>query len=142
MTNYLDLKFHHIGIAVKEFKTSLEFYKMLKYKWFKSKIFRDKKQKVDLILLKHDNFSNIELVKPYDASSPISKYIRDHDNRIYHFCYEVDSFEKVEEKLKKKFRLFNVVKPTPAILFNNRLVSFYYIDKVGLIELLKKKMNI
>ncbi len=138
MTDYLDLKFHHIGIAVKDFKKSLEFYKMLKYKWFKSKIFRDKKQKVDLILLKHDHFSNIELVKPYGSSSPILNYIKDVDNRIYHFCYEVNSFEKTEKKLKKKFRIFNVVKPTPAILFNNRLVSFYYIDKVGLIELIKK----
>ena len=138
MTDYLDLKFHHIGIAVKDFKKSLEFYKMLKYKWFKSKIFRDKKQKVDLILLKHDHFSNIELVNPYGSSSPILNYIKDVDNRIYHFCYEVNSFEKTEKKLKKKFRIFNVVKPTPAILFNNRLVSFYYIDKVGLIELIKK----
>jgi catechol 2,3-dioxygenase-like lactoylglutathione lyase family enzyme len=138
MTNFLNLKFHHVGIAVKDFKKSLEFYKLLKYKWFKSKIFRDKKQKVDLILLKHDNFSNIELVKPYDDSSPILNYIKDNDNRIYHFCYEVDNFKKVEEKLKKKFRIINVVKPTPAILFNNRLVSFYYIQKVGLIEFLKK----
>ena len=35
-----------------------------------------------------------------------------------------------------KERIFNVAKPKPAILFNNRMVSFYYIPSVGLIEFL------
>jgi methylmalonyl-CoA/ethylmalonyl-CoA epimerase len=55
---------------------------------------------------------------------------------MYHYSYEVDSFEEVEKELKKSFRVFNVSKPKPAILFDNRLVSFYYIIGVGLIELL------
>lgn len=138
MKNLKDLKFHHTGIAVKDFEKSIEFYKLLKYTWYKSKVFRDKHQKVDLVLLEHDHLPRIELVKPYSSLSPVSNYIKDNDNLIYHFCYEVDNFEEIEKILKKRFRVFNVSKPVPAILFNNRLVSFYYINQVGLIELLKK----
>ncbi len=133
------LNFHHIGIAVKDFEKSLKYYTLLGYKKVNSEIVRDELQKVDLILLEHESHPNIELVKPYNNESPIEKYLKDNDNSIYHYCYEVKDFNSVVKELKKTFRVFNVVKPKPAILFDNRFVSFYYIHNVGLIELLEEK---
>jgi len=133
-----NLKFHHIGIAVSDFEKISSFYCSIGYKKFNKSIIRDELQVVDLILLIHDFHPNIELVRPFNERSPINNYLKSSDVAIYHFCYEVDSFSDVIKELKKNFRVFNVSKPKPAILFNNRLVAFYYIHGVGLIELLKK----
>ena len=133
-----NLKFNHIGIAVKDFEKVASYYCSIGYKKSDQSIVRDELQVVDLMLLIHDTHPNIELVKPFNEKSPINNYLKDNDIAIYHFCYEVDSFSDVINKLKKNFRIFNVSKPKPAILFNNRLVAFYYIHGVGLIELLKK----
>ena len=133
-----NLKFHHIGIAVSDFEKITSFYCSIGYKKSNESIIRDELQVVDLMLLIHDAHPNIELVKPINEKSPINNYLKDSDVAIYHFCYEVDSFSDVIKKLKKNFRIFNVSKPKPAILFDNRLVAFYYIHGVGLIELLEK----
>ena len=57
---------------------------------------------------------------------------------IYHTCYEVDVIGQDVEVLFKANRAICVSKPKPAVLFNNRLVSFYYVSNVGLIELLER----
>lgn len=137
----LNLKFHHIGVAVKEFNKSLDFYKLMGYQKVNEDIIRDELQEVDLYLLKHKTHPAIELVKPYNENSPVNIYLKENDNNIYHYCYEVSCFEEIEKDLKKQFRVFNVSKPKPAILFNNRLVSFYYLHGVGLIELLLEDEN-
>jgi len=133
-----NLKFHHIGIAVSDFEKIASYYCSIGYKKSNESIIRDELQVVDLILLIHDVHPNIELVKPFNEKSPINNYLKGSDVAIYHFCYEVNSFSDVIKKLKKNFRIFNVSKPKPAILFNNRLVAFYYIHGVGLIELLEE----
>jgi len=56
----------------------------------------------------------------------------------FHWHRGVDSFSEVIDNLKAEFRVFNVSKPKPAILFDKRLVTFFYINNVGLIELLQK----
>jgi methylmalonyl-CoA/ethylmalonyl-CoA epimerase len=134
-----NLNFHHIGIAVKEFDQAVSYYQSLGYKKQNHDIVRDELQRVDLILLKHITQPDVELVRPIDEKSPINNYIKNSDAVMYHTCYEVESFSRVINELKKNFRVFNVSKPKPAILFNNRLVSFYYIYGVGLIELLKSR---
>jgi methylmalonyl-CoA/ethylmalonyl-CoA epimerase len=131
-----NLEFHHIGIAVSDFKKIIAYYKLLGYKEFNKAVVRDELQMVDLMLLTHDVHPDIELVKPFSNQSPVKNYLKNNDTSIYHFCYEVDSFAETFDNLKKEFRVFNVSKPKPAILFDNRLVTFYYIHEVGLIELL------
>jgi methylmalonyl-CoA/ethylmalonyl-CoA epimerase len=135
---YLDnLTFNHMGIAVSDFDKSLKFYSLLGYQKMHPVIIRDKLQGVDLIMLTHDSLPNIELVRPYSEKSPVNNYLKEHDTEIYHLCYEVESFDNVLKELKKNLRVINVSEPKPAILFDNRLVAFYFIKGVGLIELLK-----
>jgi methylmalonyl-CoA/ethylmalonyl-CoA epimerase len=132
------LDLHHIGIAVRSFERSLAYYSLLGYERVNDSIVRDELQFVDLIMLTHKLQPDIELVKPYSSTSPVNKYLKDHGISIYHFCYEVEDFESTIKDLKSKFRIFNVSKPKPAILFNYRPVTFYFIHEVGLIELLQK----
>jgi len=133
-----NLEFHHIGIAVSDFRQVLTYYKSLGYKEFNKAAIRDELQMVDLMLLTHNTHPDIELVKPFNDQSPIKNYLKNNDVFIYHFCYEIDSFNDVVDDLKEKFRVFSVSAPKPAVLFNNRLVAFYYVHNIGLIELLKK----
>ncbi len=139
--NLDNLPLNHIGIAVKEFDKSLNFYSLLGYRKMHPKIIRDELQIVDLIMLTHSTLPNIELVKPFSSKSPVNNYLKENDSVIYHMCYEVKSFDNTVCELKKEFRVFNISEPKPAILFNNRLVAFYFIKGVGLIELLEESSD-
>lgn len=134
-------EFHHIGIAVANFKKSLKHYQNLGYiPSFPSET-RDELQKVELYMLHHDIFPDVELVKPYDDQSPIHGYLKDNSSVMYHWCFEVDSFDHAETALKKTNRTFCVAPPKPAILFNHRRVTFYNVPGVGLFEFLEKEKS-
>ena len=49
-------------------------------------------------------------------------------------------FEKIfpKESQKKNLKTVVISSPKPAILFNNRLVAFYYVEDLGVIEVLQK----
>jgi len=78
---------------------------------------------------------SVELIKPINNQSPITNYLKIRNEFIYHTCYEVDNAEDIK-KLFIKNRTICISKPKPAILFDNRLVSFYYLPNVGMIEIL------
>ena len=129
------IKFNHLGLAVKRFSDALAFYKNLGYHCTDPVI--DSLQNVEIILCTSVKFPTVELIKPINDKSPINNYLNKCNEMIYHICYEVEKIENVK-KLFPNNRVFCTSKPKPAILFDNRLVSFYYINDVGLIELLQK----
>jgi len=130
------VNFHHYGLALKSFRSAVKFHSNLGY--IISEIIYDDIQNVELILCTSNNFPTVELVKPYDDKSPINNYLKKNNEIIYHICYEVDDIDNDLKLLFKNNRSICVSKPKPAKLFNNRLVSFYYINDIGLIELLQK----
>ena len=134
MPNYI--KFHHFGLAVREFSKTVNFYKNLGYKCIGPII--DQTQNVELILCTSNLHPAVELIKPINDNSPIINILNKHNEMIYHVCYEVDNIENDKNILFANCREICVSKPKPAILFDNRLVSFYYVNDVGLIELLQK----
>ena len=81
-----ELKFHHYGIAVRSFKNTIKFYKNLNYKINKKII--DKNQNVELVLCVSKTFPSVELVKPINKKSPITRILKENDTSIYHVCYE------------------------------------------------------
>lgn len=135
-----DLKTHHLGIAVQNFYPILEYYQSVGYKSWHATPVRDELQSVDLMMLTKDGDVSIELVSPYSDTSPVHNYIRNEETRIYHTCYEVENFENTINLIKENFKVINVSKPKPAILFDNREVAFYYVKGIGLIELLRAKV--
>ena len=80
------MQFHHYGIAVRSFKEALKFYKNLDFKLSKKII--DKVQNVEIILCTSKNYPAVELIKPINKKSPISKMVEDNETSIYHVCYE------------------------------------------------------
>lgn len=136
------VKFHHYGLALKKFDSAVEFHNNLGYKC--SKPIVDPLQKVELILCTSDKNPTVELVKPISDQSPINNYLKNYNEMFYHVCYEIDNFEKCIEKIfpkesqKKNLKTVVISSPKPAILFNNRLVAFYYVEDLGVIEVLQK----
>tara|TARA_Y100001970_G_C14027714_1_gene746961 strand:+ start:480 stop:899 length:420 start_codon:yes stop_codon:yes gene_type:complete len=130
------LKFHHFGLALKNFSSALFFYKNLGYKCGKEII--DINQNIIAIFCESKKFPSIELVKSLNNKSPINNYLKKNNEIIYHTCYEVDISSISISELFSDINYLCVSEPKPAILFNNRNVSFYYIKNIGLIEILEK----
>ena len=91
-----------------------------------------------IILCNSKIFPSVELVKPINSDSPINNYFNKNNEIIYHICYEIDTKNVSINDFFSNNRFICVSKPKPAILFNNRLVSFYYLNNVGLVEILEK----
>lgn len=58
--------------------------------------------------------SNIELLQPVSADSPVAKFIEKRGEGIHHLCFRVDDIEAHLERLKKEgYRLINEA-PVPG----------------------------
>lgn len=130
------IKFHHFGLALKDFNNALSFYKNMNYVCTEPII--DKLQNVELVLCTSKIFPAVELVKPINDQSPIFNYLEKNNEIIYHICWEIYSPDINIKKLFSKNRAICISKPKPAILFDGRLVSFYYLNNVGLMEILQR----
>jgi methylmalonyl-CoA/ethylmalonyl-CoA epimerase len=120
------MKFHHIGIATRDLKKSLEFIKKnFDIKDVTDEIF-DKNQDATLQMVTTNDI-NIELV----SGHMVEKLIKS-NTTYYHICYEVENiFQAIDE-----FQGGMVIStPKEAILFDNRLVAFL-MTPLGLVELL------
>ena len=129
------LRFHHYGLAVQDFARAVRFHENLNYS-IKGPII-DELQEVELMICESDEYPFVELVKPVNEESPVNNYLRRNNEIIYHVCYEITEKEFDINDIFIANRSVCVRKPMPAVLFNNRRVSFYYLPDVGLIEILE-----
>ena len=132
------LKFHHFGLATENIEKSKKNLENFGYTF--SKTIVDENQKVNLSIGVRNNSPSIEPVGINEKfnQNPLSNFLKKYDENIYHICFEVTNLKKFNFKnFIKKFNYVNILKPTPAILFNYRKVSFYKIKNIGLIEILE-----
>ncbi|MBV7440774.1 VOC family protein [Weeksellaceae bacterium TAE3-ERU29] len=131
------MKLHHYGFATNSIDKSLKEFQNIGYKAVSDKII-DTIQGVELQFIDNGSDHLIELVAPLDKKdSPVTKILQKSGCSLYHICYEVEDIEKSIEFLKSK-RYILVLKPTPAVAFDNRRISFLYNTHLGLIEILEK----
>ena len=129
------ITFNHLGLAVKDFTKAVNLYTSLGYK-ISDKVF-DIHQNVELIMCEHHTQPNIELIKPAKDNKAILKILEKNNEIIYHTCYSTNSIKQAVSRLKKDFKLICLSEEKEAILFDNKKVSFYYIDGVGIFEFLE-----
>lgn len=99
-------KIEHIGIAVKDLKTSNDLYEKL------LGIAPYKEEEVASEFVKTSFFqvgeNKIELLEATDESSPIAKFIAKKGEGIHHIAFDVEDIQKEMERLSKQgFRLLN-----------------------------------
>ena len=130
----MDLKFHHIAIAVEDLEVTQNFYLKLGFK--ASEPIVDENQDVKLVFLRKEHHPLLELVNPNSEGSPIINTLRKVGVSPYHICYEVDDLQAALEYFRaNKFIITR--RPTEAIAFGGRLIAFVYSQATGLIELLQ-----
>ena len=133
------MKFHHIGVAVKDIDATAAMYKLAGYRM--SEIIFDPIQNVDICWLTKEDAPIVELLAPVDETSPVCKTLEKNGVTPYHCCYVVDSIDEAVKELRKQ-RYVLTGKPEPAVAFRGSRVCFLYNKNVGLIELVEAPANI
>ena len=129
------LTFHHHGLALNFDGEALTMLRLLGYSMGEQ--VHDPVLNVNLRLCVHPAFPAVEIVLRGSERGPLDALLRRHDQLLYHSCYEVADREAVLAALEEAgLRVVPVLPPTPAVLFEGRLVSFHTILGFGLIELL------
>lgn len=119
-----DAKFQHIGVAVKSIKDVCP----------SSEITVDPNQSVSVAFVLMNGI-NLELIEPYGDKSPIKDSLNK-GIKLLHICYAVPDIETAIKKCRKHgFHL--IVRPIPAVAFNNRKIAWVYSNIYGLVELLE-----
>lgn len=132
------LRFHHFGLASRRPEQTLKFLKGLGHE-VAMQVY-DPLQNVNLWLCPHSSMPTVELVAPAEGQGPLDAILTQSSESIYHLCYETEDLQNSLEALKTGgFRVICVSPPKPAILFDDRRVSFYMIKDFGIIELLESR---
>lgn len=130
----LSLPFHHIGIACRNIEESSRFYIQNGYSL--SPVTYDPVQNVNIAFLSKMGNPLIELISPYDETSPVNKNLQKNGVSPYHICYEAEDLEAAIAELKKQ-KFLVVSRPAPAAAMENRRVCFLFSKDAGLIELVE-----
>ena len=128
------MKFHHIGLAVKNIQATAAVYVGGGYK--RSERIFDPVQNVNICWLTKEGMPVIELLEPVDETSPVSKTLEKNGVTPYHTCYIVEDIEQAVRDLRK-LKYVAVSKPVGAVAIHGRKVCFLFNKNVGLIDLLE-----
>lgn len=134
-----EMKFHHIGMAVKDLDATASVYEQGGYK--RSASVFDPIQDVNICWLTKEGMPTIELLAPVDEKSPVNKTLEKVGVSPYHCCYVVNDLEDAVVKLRK-LKYILVSKPAEAVAFCGSRVCFLFYKNVGLIELVEAPANI
>ncbi len=133
------MKFHHIGVAVKDISATAAVYVTGGYK--QSDTIFDPIQNVNICWLTKENMPVVELLEPVDETSPVNKILEKNGVTPYHTCYIVDEIELAMKELRK-MKYIVVSKPAEAVAIHGCKVCFLFNKNVGLIELVESPANI
>ena len=133
------MKFHHIGVAVKDISATATVYVTGGYK--QSDTIFDPIQNVNICWLTKENMPVVELLEPVDETSPVNKILEKNGVTPYHTCYIVDEIELAMKELRK-MKYIVVSKPAEAVAIHGCKVCFLFNKNVGLIELVESPANI
>src|ERR1700682_6242867 len=134
-----DLKFNHIGLAVRHDKDALIMMESLGYSI--GDPISDPLQHVYVRLCTAPERPSVEFVQPGDeGKSPVDSIISKYNELMYHTCYETPDLTKTLEYIEQAgLRCMAQSDRKPAVLFGGRHVSFYKIVGWGMIELLESR---
>jgi len=132
-------KIEHIGIAVKDIKTSNTLFEKL-FGESHYKIENVESEGVKTSFFKVGN-NKIELLEATDENSPIAKFINKKGEGIHHIAFDVDDIHKEIKRLQSEG--FVVINEKPKKGADNKLVVFLHPKSTNgvLIELCQERVN-
>ena len=134
--NRLGLNFHHLGMAVREPHDAFRYFESLGYAI--SSTVSDSHQRVNLAFCSHSEMPDVELVWPGPEPSPVDVMVKQRAGLVYHLCYTADDPDKAVAAIEEAGLNIVAAGPAkPAILFGGREVAFFYVENLGLIEIIR-----
>ena len=131
-----DIEFHHFGLAVQKEDAALKFLSGMGYE-LGSRIY-DSEQNAHVRMCVSSNMPDVELVTPGNGPGPLDAILSRSPEMFYHLCYQTNNLGKLLESFKIQGIRCHCVSPRkPAILFDNRYVSFYHLPGLGIVEILE-----
>ena len=136
------MKFHHIGVAVKDISATAAVYVSGGY--HQSEITYDPEQNVNICWLTKEGMPVVELLEPVDETSPINKTLE----KLKAVDQSRQEFvSNVSHELKTPITSIRVLADSlmgmvEAVAIHGYKVSFLYNKNVGLIELVEAPANI
>ena len=128
----MEMKFDHVGVAVKSVEQMLAIYG--KIGDFQVKKTEVPAQKAKIAMLKAGDTS-VEFLEPTSDDSTLAKFIRERGEGLHHIAFEVDDIEKTTDELRMLGFRFIYDKPADG-KFGSR-VNFMHPKSTGgiLVEL-------
>ena len=123
------MKLHHIGYVVKDivqYEKNLIFEKKIK------ELF-DPVQNSNMALYLNFTDSLIELIQPLNEESFTYNFLQKNGSSYHHLCYEIGSESELKEVADSQ-KLIKIKGPIPAILFDGRMVWFFYSRNKQIVE--------
>ena len=116
------IKVEHIGIAVKDFATSIPLFEsLLNTNCYKQEVVET--EKVNTAFLKQGE-TKIELLESIDPNGVIAKFIEKKGEGIHHIAFDVEDIYAEMELLKNEG--FTLLNETPKLGADNKLVCFLH----------------
>lgn len=129
-----DIKFHHLGVAVKTIEGASPFYKNLGYSVSETVI--EPIQKVKVAYARKEGMPTIELLEPLNEESPINNILTKNGCTPYHICYSVKDINQAISDLRSQ-GFMPLGKPIPGHGLDDAVMVFMYNANVGLIQLVE-----
>lgn len=134
--NTEQLRFHHVGVAVRDIQKALPAFRDLFGYELTSGPFDDPIQKVSVCFLSRgDGDLVIELVAPLGDDSPVTGRLKG-GGGAYHICYQVPDLRASIQHFIEKGSLL-ISGPDPAVAFNQREIAWLMTEARVLVELVQ-----
>lgn len=132
----IQLKLDHLGIAVPNLEEAIRVYESLGLSCSHIETVLEQKVRTATLPLGE---TNLELLEPTEANSPIGKFLATRGGGIHHLALQVDNIE--EKLLELKSLGFRLIDETPRIGLGGSHVAFIHPQSTfnTLIELVERR---
>ena len=133
---HLQLKLDHLGIAVANLDEAIRLYETLGLSCSQVETIHEQKVRTATIPLGE---TNLELLEPTEANSPIGKFLATRGSGIHHLAVQVENIE--EKLLDLKSLGLRLIDETPRIGLGGSQVAFIHPQSTfnTLIELVQRR---
>ena len=97
----------------------------------------DPLQNVRLYWATHHTLPPIEIIAAASTPGAVSNLTKTLRQGVYHLCFDVSDLSSCLRSFEAHGRVVQVSPAKPAVLFEGRAVSFYFIENFGLVEFLE-----
>ena len=134
------MRFHHLGIIVRDMSEGERYLESLLSTLEWSKIFKDPIQQVEVRFGLDHSGIQYELIVPTQESSPVWSTLQSRKNILNHVAYIVENLPVTAEKLRNSSHI-PLGPPQPAVAFMESPIQFFLNPLGFVVELIEKTSN-